>query len=253
MAPLELVVQRRGSVSIGGYEPDGSRATIVAGTVSRRGGISEDGRRQAQPNDRRLREEGAPVEQLPAAAGRAEHPSISCSTGPGRTRVLRGRASPRRSPDHRPPKSSTCCRPASMSSTCTSRWMRTFVVLASGTRWNVRRGWSPERDPSVAQLGSSPCSRDGGMPSTALQNEARRAGSAQSIVSPDQRFAMIATPAHPRRTRRFYARPPVSLPVLAAMSPKRAARSSRTTGGPATHPGALRGHGRRSLLARRLR
>lgn len=41
MAPLELVVQRRGSVSIGGYEPDGSRATIVACTVSRRGRISE--------------------------------------------------------------------------------------------------------------------------------------------------------------------------------------------------------------------
>jgi hypothetical protein len=45
---LELVVQRLGSVSIGGYEPDGSRATIVARTVSRRGWISEDGRRQAQ-------------------------------------------------------------------------------------------------------------------------------------------------------------------------------------------------------------
>ena len=61
---------------------------------------------------------------------------------------------------------------------------------------NVSRGRSSRREPTVAHPASSPCSPVMALFSSALQKDASRAGSAQSIVIPISRFVMQA-PWHP--------------------------------------------------------
>ena len=70
-----------------------------------------------------------------------------------------------------------------MSSTETSRCSRTLAAFGSGTCWKVIRGSASCREPTVAQPSPSISSLSP-RPSSALQNDASRSGSAQSIVTP---------------------------------------------------------------------